>query len=110
MTAVARLYTLLEAQDAHQAPILGELEARFRIGLVNAAQWAEVPGVRCAVCDTTLEHNAVYLLVMMPDDAEAGLGASGAICLGCAQHPRPVLQAHAERTALLLFAEAQGHG
>ena len=108
MTAVARLYTLREAQDERWAPIMSELEARFRVGLANATQWAEMPGVHCAVCDTPLDHDAAYLVVMMPDDVEGGFGVSGAICIRCAQHPRPALQGHAERTALLLFEEAQG--
>ena len=105
----ARLYTLAEVQDAAHMPPHCELDARFQVGLANALSWLRISGVRCAFCNNEVGGQATYLVVLMPADADAGYGSSGACCVGCGQRmPREHLQAMADQAARLMFEPIAG--
>ena len=92
MTALARLYTLPEALEARQSLVIGEHEARMVIGVQNAERWIAVPGTACIMCGNPLNASVSYVLVIMPNDPDLGLGLSAGVCSACGMLPRQQLQ------------------
>lgn len=109
-SALARLYTMAEVDEAACAMPANELDGRFRMGLAYACAWAGIPHLRCVMCNEPLGGEATYLVVLMPEDPEIGLGISGAVCSRCGQsRPRERLQEAADQAARVMFEPAMGH-